>query len=598
MLVQDRFEHLPCEQQKQYLQLVQASEDYEMLRPVSQWLTGRWRQVFDEFTADHPGPVRPDLLVQPSRVWVGPTSPKDAGELASMPLSELVEFLAAWAPAGQFMSPSPEGLGRTLSEAVASNPVRFAQEARQFIGSDPTYVRHFVSGLREAAEKGSSFSWGPVLELCQWAVEQPREQARATQELEYREPHWGWTRQEIAKLLSTGFEKRQSEMPYELRRPAWVVLEPITDDPDPTSEHEAEYGGDNMDPATMSINTVRGEAMHAVVRYALWVRRHLEGLPDSHERLGKGFDEMPEVRAVLDRHLDSNADPTLTVRSVYGKWFPWLALLDRNWARARVERIFPSLEPTSRLRDAAWDSYVSFCDAYDEVYELVQDQYKQAVHRLGETQKRPLRLRSPDEYLAQHLMALYVRGTVTLDEPDGILAQVYARANDSLRAHALSSIGGRIAKTPGLSEVAKERLHRLWQWRLDEAQIAGDVEAHREEMAAFGWWFTSGRFDETWALDQLAAVLKLAGWVEPTALVLERLAEMAAREPGRATECLDALIENDARGWAILGSHEEIRSILQTALHNQHQETRRSAEATVNKLLARGHLNFRDLLRS
>ena len=66
---------------------------------------------------------------------------------------------------------------------------------------------------------------------------------------------------------------------------------------DPFS-HEQRYGGSNMDPATLSINTTRGETMHAVIRYALWVRRHLEKEPDAEERLAKKFDEMPEVREV------------------------------------------------------------------------------------------------------------------------------------------------------------------------------------------------------------------------------------------------------------------------------------------------------------
>ena len=73
-------------------------------------------------------------------------------------------------------------------------------------------------------------------------------------------------------------------------------MEPITDDPEPTPDYEQKYGGSNMDPATMSINTARGEAMHAVVLYGLWVRRHIEKEFDANSRLIRGFDEMPEVK--------------------------------------------------------------------------------------------------------------------------------------------------------------------------------------------------------------------------------------------------------------------------------------------------------------
>jgi hypothetical protein len=50
---------------------------------------------------------------------------------------------------------------------------------------------------------------------------------------------------------------------------------------------------------------------------------------------------LPEVRTVLDEHLDLRLEPTLTIRSVYGRHFPWLHYLDPAWAAGTVARIFP-----------------------------------------------------------------------------------------------------------------------------------------------------------------------------------------------------------------------------------------------------------------
>ncbi|MDH5362399.1 MAG: hypothetical protein OEW84_03700 [Aigarchaeota archaeon] len=41
-------------------------------------------------------------------------------------------------------------------------------------------------------------------------------------------------------------------------------------------EDEARYDSSNMGPVTLSVNATREEAMHAVARYALWVRRHIK----------------------------------------------------------------------------------------------------------------------------------------------------------------------------------------------------------------------------------------------------------------------------------------------------------------------------------
>ena len=59
--------------------------------------------------------------------------------------------------------------------------------------------------------------------------------------------------------------------------------------------------------------------MHTVIRYALWVRQHLEKEPDSEARLQNGFEEIPEVREGLETHLDPSREPSLAVRAVYGQ---------------------------------------------------------------------------------------------------------------------------------------------------------------------------------------------------------------------------------------------------------------------------------------
>jgi hypothetical protein len=64
--------------------------------------------------------------------------------------------------------------------------------------------------------------------------------------------------------------------------------------------------------------------MHAIIRYALWIKQHLQGDSNSEVKTAQGFDEIPEVRNLLEYHLDPKHEPSLTIRSVYGHWFPRL----------------------------------------------------------------------------------------------------------------------------------------------------------------------------------------------------------------------------------------------------------------------------------
>src|SRR6185369_14194979 len=110
-----------------------------------------------------------------------------------------------------------------------------------------------------------------------------------------------------------------------------------TNDAEPTPEYEAKYGGSNIDAATMSLNTVRGEAMHRAIEYGLWVRRALEKNADPLVIKEEGFDELPELREMLDHHLNIDLEPSLSIRAVYGQWFPWLVFLDKKWSAERVD---------------------------------------------------------------------------------------------------------------------------------------------------------------------------------------------------------------------------------------------------------------------
>jgi hypothetical protein len=79
----------------------------------------------------------------------------------------------------------------------------------------------------------------------------------------------------VASLLSHGFAEGSAAVPFDARARAWALLEELAAARIP---HPSTRCGTARRTATFSrlaINTTRGEAMHAVVRYALWVERGL-----------------------------------------------------------------------------------------------------------------------------------------------------------------------------------------------------------------------------------------------------------------------------------------------------------------------------------
>jgi hypothetical protein len=147
--------------------LVGAAEYWrrDRLAPFRHVLPAAWQQRYAELVIELGEPEPPESVSYPGS-WVGPTGPKGIEELQAMSVGEIVQFLRDWEPSDDFMGPSRDGLGQALAAVVTSDPQRFAADAIQFQGLDPTYVRSLFWGLREAAKQGQAFSWTSVLELC------------------------------------------------------------------------------------------------------------------------------------------------------------------------------------------------------------------------------------------------------------------------------------------------------------------------------------------------------------------------------------------------------------------------------------------------
>lgn len=108
-----------------------------------------WKEKFADVLAKFPAPDHPEFPFYMSSGWVGPESPKSAAEIKKLSVTDLASFLSTWEPQNKgLMEATREGLGRTVTDAVKSDPERFSIEAKKFTGLDPTYVRAFLSALK------------------------------------------------------------------------------------------------------------------------------------------------------------------------------------------------------------------------------------------------------------------------------------------------------------------------------------------------------------------------------------------------------------------------------------------------------------------
>lgn len=540
------------------------------------------------------------------RSWFGPTSRLGSDDLRQMTITELITFFKQWEPTGDFMSDSREGLARVLASEVAANPERYAESALSFQDVDDAYVAGLFEGWKNAAEQHRRFQWEPVLELCS-AMLPSTERSTVALGDNFTQAERSWVRVTMAWLLEMGFDARTGDaaIPYELRELAWGVLEPLTNDSDPTPSVEEAYGvrhstapGASWDPASLAINTVRGIAMHALIHYALWVAQGINTPTDNDpQTLHWKLDQMPEVEHILESHLDPTRDPSLAIRSVYGQFFPTLVYLSADWARRNVERIFPQDQEQPALRHAAWSAFILFTVPNEAVFKMLREEYARAIKRLATSGSVDTDAERTDARLAEHLMVFYWHGTLTLD--DDVLKAFFGDARNGTRGHALEFIGRNLRhvhdSSDSISPEVIAQLMALWEHRVSVATSAKDVAPYVAELTAFGDWFGSMQFEDRWAIRQLKFVLERTGSVKSSHLVLERLAALVSSMPVEVMECVRLLIEGDKHGWEVSIWRDSLEQILRGGLQGG-GSAQRAATEVVNLLGARGYRDIGRLL--
>jgi hypothetical protein len=602
LLIKDSFPHLQPSMRLRYFELIDngpkkiPDEHY-----VNHWKARKLAVVVDHLSESELARYQdlleaarkiahPDFLSHHTAGWVGPTSPTDESALAAMPIEDLIEHLASWEPPkDMWFSSSRDGLGRLMGTVVGKNAEAFAKQAHRFLDARirPVYLYQFFFGLQHGFKNGAHIDWQNVLALATGLVKQA--EAGTLPAFSVDKPHdeweaqWSGTFQAIANLLEDSLRNDTEGPAFTHRAEIRRILEFLCEHPDPTPEYEKEYGGNNMEPVTLSINTVRGRAFHALFSYIFWCDRHLSNKGENGSRIPQ------EAKDILEAHLDPARDSSLAVRSVYGQHFPWLVVFDPAWATSIVDRLFPAKD--SELRYAAWETYLSNA-VFPQVYPVLRPQYEQAISEARKFKANRRYWADPIVRLADHMMVAYA---YRMEEEKGaVWAKFFQSATPEQRGMAVS-FAGRVcihaspART-GDTPPSINRLQEFWEWRLAESKEA-------DELKEFGWWVTEGKFNDEWMLTRLIETLKKTGGTTATDFeVLRTLSVLVAKQAKLCVQALSLIVKSRSADRWMFGHSQEIRDILSTAYASPDAETKDIAFDAIDHLTKLGFEHYRDIL--
>ncbi|RKY64269.1 MAG: hypothetical protein DRQ02_11660, partial [Candidatus Latescibacterota bacterium] len=447
------------------------------LSAIKDYIPPNWKEFWKELVTKYGEPEHPDFHFY-TESFVGPTSPLDKDEIKKMNSKEIIDYLKSWSPPKGIFEPSREGLGRILRDVVSERPNEFTEVCEDFKGLPPAYIHYLLDGFREAVKKEYKIEWKPIIRFCKDILLSIPEESY-TPEGEDEDYNLKSVKGAIADLLEEGAKSKNSSPPYELKDTIWKTIVTLLQDDEPSLEYEEKYGGDNMDPVTLSLNTVRGKAMHTLIQYALWCERCLN-FSENEDKM------VPEVKKKLEEMLNPDIEPTLTVRAVYGLYLPALIYLNRNWTKNNLQKIFPKNPQYRKLWRAAWEAYIRYSKFYNGDYQILRSEYENAINKL----QSPKISVEAKRCLSEHIVMAYLRGLEDI-EKESLVKQFFEKAEPEIRGHAVWFIG-QILKdlsNSGLSDQEKkkiiERLKNLYEWRLEEAKGNDAIK----ELKWFGLWF-------------------------------------------------------------------------------------------------------------
>jgi hypothetical protein len=549
----------------------------DLLRSIANDLPADLRDYYAEALKPRQAPASRE----PERIQVPPLT---ASELAALDTSSLVSHLKSWQPPPDPFGETPiESQAAALREAVIADAPRFTAAAMKFAGLDPTYVRAIFTALRDLIDKHQveGIAWDPVFDLAEAAIAHP---VAENEGMGFgRDPGWGWTRKEIADVLRVALSSRPRHLPFAQRERVRVVIHLLAEDPRAAQLGDAE---EEHDALSASINTTRGSALHAAIEYVFWVTDETGG--GTH-----ALQLVPEMRSLLESHLDPDSDKSIAARGAYGFYLPQLLRYDEEWTIAHRELFFP--HAPAAAAELTWQAYVAWHHIPPlRALDLFVDEYRAAIAQISPAEIDRRVWVNVDEAIAQHLAHALIRGWIGVDSADGLLRGFYDRAPARLRGY-LIEFTGRILRDSGaaLRPEHCERVQALWEFRLSAARESPRPE-RRAELEAFGAWFVSGQCDREWMLAQLLATVELTGSIEPDSLVMEKLVEIAQASPVEATTAVDLLTEAPKERWFVHMTIDEIQQILRIALVDARSHD--TAQKLVNRLVADGYRGLGSLL--
>ena len=371
---------------------------------------------------------------------------------------------------------------------------------------------------------------------------------------------------------------KDAKTPTNHRSELAELIHLICTQPDPRLDGGHPVILSHRDPLTEAINNPRSIALEHVIDFGYWIRRQAPS------------DNIPEVGRILSARLSivESLPLTLPEYAMFGQQFANIIALDEKWAITHRKILFPQENVDAWA--VAFSTYVRFTNPYRRPFEVLREDYLNALSQLDTTSTDEEAPRAFSEQLGHHLFMFYLWGMYSLTGPDSLLRMYYDKtASQPKHWAALFDHAGRLLRntTGDIEPPVMKRVIEFADWRIEQG--------NKVELSQFTFWLSAKSLDARWRLETFSKILDTVASRDTRSTInLDDLNDLLPTNEDLVVECFSKLVQGLAKDDQLYIFPEKAKPILRIGLSSPKESVRAYAEAARESLLKASRFEFLD----
>ena len=479
----------------------------------------------------------------------------------SMTISQVLKYAQSCKISKKEFSIYDDGIDITFRNFVMKDPLEYSKNSKKILKLHTDLCYQFLAGISYATGKKKKIDWKNIISLCDYVTDPKNEKFAKIQRS---------ISENILLILQDGL-KFNDFLAFTHRITIWKILERIEQLKKESISNE--YPLNNLDSYIITISLIRKKTLETVIHYNDWCNKKQKNIKKKM---------YPEVKKSLSKHLKIKNDDAISSRSVFGRFYPHLYNLDKNWIEKNKSKII--VLQNMDLNDAFWNSYLDN-EVHENSFVSLYSEFKNRIKSLENHVEVDESTRDPNVRLITHIA---IACLLKIKNGKKLLKLILKTSDEYYLNCLIHSIAFNILKPLKESNAPNSKL-KFYKDLIQDSHLKGNKN--------LGACFARSPFEREFSISFLSDILsKTGGEVEPLHLVLEELATYVKDFTKETLDCLEKILRFYANTHEISRNQDVIKQILQEAHHNKDTLIKKKTKHIINLMGQIGFPEFGKLL--